>query len=559
MSARGLNLLVFRDGRRRVSGAGLKSALMAQLVEFSDASPKDLKLGALLCAGELECAIADALFDCSPCFARLSDVLAEAFLAGQLTDHFQNTKEAVAQAPVPENVTVSTPEGFAYYALQPSAYAQVLDRLPLLPERVVVIGIRSIGATLSAVTAAAARLRGSQAIRFTVRPAGHPYNRGTEFLPNQLHIIQRGIAGNACFLIVDEGPGLSGSSFLSVAEALEVAGVAREKIILLSAHEPNPETLCSTNAAQRWRRFRCVPVASEPFRPTGAGAFVGGGEWRSGLFHDESEWPAVWSNMERVKYLATENREDRGGKLLKFVGLGHYGGGVLEREKRVAEAGFAPMPRPEENGFVSYPWLNSRPMVAADLSHDILIRLAEYCAFRAKAFSISGANIRSLQEMVDHNLAEFGFDLPVALKLERPVVADGRMQPHEWIMSSESKLLKTDCGSHGDDHFYPGPTDIAWDLAGAIVEWRMNVAQSAEFLRLYSRTIGDDPSARITDYIHAYTVFRCAYCKMAANAMQGTAEQVRLDRATSTYAALLESALEAAQRTMRSEPATLFS
>ena len=26
---------------------------------------------------------------------------------------------------------------------------------------------------------------------------------------------------------------------------------------------------------------------------------------------------------------------------------------------------------------------------------------------------------------------------------------------------------------HGDDHFFPGPTDIAWDLAGTIVEWEL--------------------------------------------------------------------------------------
>src|SRR5262249_17870649 len=156
----------------------------------------------------------------------------------------------------------------------PSAYAHVLDRLPLMPERVIVIGIRSIGATLSAVTAAAVRKRGLHAVRFTVRPAGHPYNRSTEFLPYQLQTIHGGIAGNACFLIVDEGPGLSGSSFLSVAEALEEAGMAREKIILLSAHEPNPETLCSVNAAQRWRHFHCAAAVGEPFRLVGAGAFV---------------------------------------------------------------------------------------------------------------------------------------------------------------------------------------------------------------------------------------------------------------------------------------------
>ncbi|HET9165208.1 MAG TPA: hypothetical protein VFP11_04370, partial [Candidatus Angelobacter sp.] len=51
----------------------------------------------------------------------------------------------------------------------------------------------------------------------------------------------------------DEGPGLSGSSFLAVAEALERSGAPTEKIILISAHEPNVNALCAENAARRKR------------------------------------------------------------------------------------------------------------------------------------------------------------------------------------------------------------------------------------------------------------------------------------------------------------------
>lgn len=197
------------------------------------------------------------------------------------------------------------------------------------------------------------------------------------------------------------------------------------------------------------------------------------------------------------------------------------------------------MPRREEHGFVSYPWLDGRPMTTSNLSHEVIVRLAAYCAFRANTFSVPDAHISSLQQMAEHNLAELGFNLPISLKLERPVIVDGHMQPHEWILAQKGHILKTDSGSHGDDHFYPGPTDIAWDLAGAIVEWRMNAEQSAEFLDVYRRASGDDATARIDDFIRAYAVFRCAYCMMAANAMQGTAEQDRLEQAAAVYAALL--------------------
>jgi thiamine kinase-like enzyme len=96
-----------------------------------------------------------------------------------------------------------------------------------------------------------------------------------------------------------------------------------------------------------------------------------------------------------------------------------------------------------------------------------------------------------------------------------------------------------DSGSHGDDHFFPGATDIAWDLAGAIVEWRMSDRQAREFLDLYRHATGDDASARIDSFIKAYAVFRAAYCMMAANAMSGSQEQARLHRAAAGYRAML--------------------
>ena len=168
-----------------------------------------------------------------------------------------------------------------------------------------------------------------------------------------------------------------------------------------------------------------------------------------------------------------------------------------------------------------------------------MARVADYCAFRQRAFAVELSDLDALQHMTDHNLHELGLDLPVELRFERPVIADGKMQPHEWLLSVDGKLLKTDCGSHGDDHFFPGPTDIAWDLAGAIVEWQMNEEQTTEFLNLYCRASGDNASARIDGFVRAYTVFRLAYCLMAANAMTGSDEQPRLQQAAATYRSIL--------------------
>ena len=558
----GLNLLVFRGDRQRASGKELKAALTAQLEQLRNLGSQRELVRALLLAGEFECGVADTHSEAvGPC-ERLTDHIAELLLASDgpasSNPDFQkrdfdsllfnpansNSLINVARAlPAFEQLSISTPEGFAYYALHPLAYADVIRQIPAC-ESLLIVGIRSIGTTLSAVAAAAARARGIVSTRITVRPQGHPYNRIAEFTAEQMATVRHAVSCGASFAVVDEGPGLSGSSFLAVAEALERAGAPVEKITLISSHAPNLDALCAEDASHRWQRLRCIPVNGEARRPAEAVDFIGGGLWRSRVFENEREWPAVWTSLERLKYLSSSVHVER--RVFKFAGLGHYGDAVLQREKKVAAAGFGPMPREEGDGFISFPWIPSsqisyRSMSAPQrsysscLSTEVLARLAHYCAFRVRAFEGDLSDIDALQQMADHNLRELGWDLQVKLRLERPVIADGRMQPHEWLLSKEGKLLKADSGGHGDDHFFPGPTDIAWDLAGAIVEWQMNDQQTTEFLNLYHRASGDDAVPRIDGFIRAYTVFRLAYWLMAANAMNGSDEQPRLKRAASFY------------------------
>jgi hypothetical protein len=541
----GLNLLVFREDRRRASGKELKAALTAQLEQLRSHGWQRALLGALLLAGELECGVADTSPETAGLCERFTDQVADALLICGQASYFgsdshgidlQSLLNAARALPDVEQISISTPEGFAYYALHPLAYADVIRQIPGC-DHLLVVGIRSIGTTLSAVAAADARAHGIVAERITVRPQGHPYNRTLEFTPEQIAMVSRAVSCGASFAVVDEGPGLSGSSFLAVAEALERAGAPPENIILVSGHAPTLNALCAENAARRWQRFRSIPVVSEARRPAEAVEFIGGGQWRSRVLASESEWPAAWTSFERLKYLSSNERGEH--RFFKFAGLGHYGDVVLDRERKVAAAGFGPIPRAENDGFISYPLIEGRPLLPSDLSAEILAKIAKYCAFRVWAFSVELSDLAALQQMAEHNLRELGLDLPVELRLECPVIADGRMQPHEWILNKEGKLLKTDSGSHGDDHFFPGPTDIAWDLAGAIVEWQMIDQQTTEFLNLYHRASGDDASARIDGFIKTYTVFRLAYCLMAANAMNGSDEQIRLQRAADVYRAVL--------------------
>lgn len=537
MPARALNLWVFRESRRLVDGRQLRSALLNSIDRLRGPCSKNDLIAALLRAGELESAIADVSDDGSVPVERsmlLTERIAEAMLSQGPKIDLEELRRTVEDSQVPHQLRLSPAEGFAYYALHPLSYADVLKKIPELENRVAVVGIRSIGTTLSAVVSAAARCANKSAERITVRPEGHPYNRCIRLSPSQLDFVHRQNRMNACFLIVDEGPGLSGSSFLSVAEALEASSVPRERITLLCAHEPCFRDLRADNAPQRARRFRWKAVSSGASSPDGTCAYLGGGEWRKHVYTGEDQWPASWVSFERLKYLSHGRDETR---LFKFAGLGHYGDPVLDRENRVADAGYGPSVECESDGFASYPWISGRRMHAGDLSENTLRRLAAYCAFRAREFAVDLADLDTLQRMAEHNLQQSGIALTFRLCLERPAIVDGRMQPHEWALVNDQsrRMRKTDSGSHGDDHFFPGPTDIAWDLAGAIVEWRMTRPQSAFFLEEYARASRDDAAGRIGSYIIAYAAFRTAYCRMAANALHGSEEETRLERAAEAY------------------------
>jgi hypothetical protein len=200
-----------------------------------------------------------------------------------------------------------------------------------------------------------------------------------------------------------------------------------------------------------------------------------------------------------------------------------------------------------DSGFSEFAVLDSRPMDASQISAAVLERVADYCAFRALEFGAPVAHESQLEAVARFNVAqEFGCEIGEqlsTLNTDRVIVTDGRMLPHEWLLTPGGAFVKTDGDTHGDDHFFPGPADIAWDLAGAIVEWSMTTEAAQYMLDRYRRRSGDDPRARIDAYLLAYTVFRMAYCGMAGFAMHGSAEEQRLRRTGTHYRNLVQAQL----------------
>lgn len=533
------NMFVFRDGRRTAAGATLARALADALraLDAPAAAPAQPDmLEALLLAGEFECALADAASPDAAVAAYITDALADAAVSpGTVLLNVPTLLDRIPRHP-PAQISISPPEGFAYYALHPLDFSDLAAQVTLSSSTIGVIGIRSIGATLSALVVAALRRRGLRAERFTVRPTGHPYDRQTRFTASQQQRIAQLVADGAEFLVADEGPGMSGSSFLSVGDALNESGVPRDRIAFLGSRNPDPDALRAQGAGGRWRLYRSYCAQKNSRLPLEASIYVGGGDWRQHLIGGPEQWPASWTQMERLKFLSSDRR-----LLFKFEGFGRFGRAVYERFCRIADAGFGPRPLDFTQGFVVYPQLSGAPATPAHLTSAVLDRIAAYCAFRASEFrSTDVHSAGEIETMVRFNLAEeFGCELPFidgTLHPERPVLADGRMLPHEWIATSSGELMKVDAASHCDDHFFPGPSvDIAWDIAGAIVEWNMGQDATRHFLARYRQLSGDDPGPRLDSFLLAYSVFRFGYCKMAAGAVAGSGEEHRLLAAHQRY------------------------
>jgi hypothetical protein len=537
-------MLVYRSGSRERSGAELKAQLFKAVSRLASNCSRDCITEALLCAAEIECALADVQLPTAADLAQISDALAAALVHGQGQARFEREVCLTLQAQLtrlelPERLNLRVPEGYAYYALDPLVYASMTAQLEASARRLAVIGVRSIGTSLGAVVAAAARHQGRDAERISVRPEGSPWARSLHWSSAERAFVERQKAHAALFVVVDEGPGLSGSTLLSVTEALEQSGVAAARIVLFGSHSPDPAKLVAHEARRRWQRYRSYAPDTDTHTDTSAPSLdLSAGAWRKHVFGaDTGHWPASWTQLERVKRLSHDGRW-----IDKFEGLGPYGEAALTRARSLADAGLGPDLTAAHSGFARFAWIAGRPACSADVGPQSLEALAQYCAFRTRAFAVRAADAGPLREMLRVNVEEaFGCDLGDRLPLEitTPIVPDARMQLYEWCVRADGRLYKIDGHGDGDGHLLPGPADVCWDLAGAIIEWNMDTAQQAAFVRRFEQLSGEPAAQRLDHYLAAYCALRMGELTMAllsANAEEGA----RLRAACVTYTTRLE-------------------
>ena len=385
-------------------------------------------------------------------------------------------------------IRTRTGEGYAHYAVYPESYLEVARRSGLGPTTCV-IGLRSIGTGLAALVAAA--LEAGPAI--TLRPVGHPFDRQIQADADILDA--RTAHPNLHFAIVDEGPGLSGSSFASVAKWLFSLGVSAERVHFFPSHggEPGDETTAETRSI--WQRCRRHPACPEDvlFGPKGVRHWVESsvGSLQGGL----EEVPVSASfprdtRFERRKFLA---RTDKGTWLVKFAGLGDLGTRKLRDARAMACAGFGPETVGLCYGFLVQKYLTGEPLTANGHDrHRFLETLASYLAFRATGLGspAAGASLEMLRHMAVENTAQ-SLGGGAAEKIDRrlhglnllsarvrPVRTDNRLHSWEWLALGKA-FMKIDAVDHCEAHDLIGCQDIAWDVAGSIAEHDLTTAETA--------------------------------------------------------------------------------
>ncbi|MDB5508789.1 MAG: hypothetical protein JWL93_1258 [Hyphomicrobiales bacterium] len=403
----------------------------------------------------------------------------------------------------PETVTVREPEGFAFYALYPEAYAVAARRLP--PSDAHVIGLRSIGIVLAAMVAAAHAGPSLPAVD-TVRPHGHPYRRRID-APDLMRRLARTRPPRIC--IVDEGPGRSGSSMAAVVEALVAHGLADSDLHLFPGHPhgPGPEAGPDTR-----RIFETLPAHVVDFdelvlgRDAPGGGLAGwvsdltgqatapladlsAGRWRTFRYEAPADWPASDIQQERRKYLLTS---DSGRYLLKFVGLGRRGAEMAEVARQVSDAGFSPEHFGVRHGFSVERWRDDLHPPKPGERPAWLRFVADYLAFRRCrliAPGLAGAGAATLRDMTLHNAGvALGPQMRTAVEARlrdfddvfaqgRRCCIDGRMHAHEWMCNREGIFRKADATDHHAGHDLVGAQDIAWDIAGAAVHLSLDEAE----------------------------------------------------------------------------------
>lgn len=537
----------------------------------------DLAVKLLIDCGELECALTDTVCNEEDSVTSTVRLLREmTILAGKIfVQSWENSRvdrcyfyqlhsmhSALKKVRLPEIVPFGVSEGFAFYGLFPETYLETAKKFArqCYKRPLTIIGLRTIGTTLSAIVSATLTMLGYDNTSFTVRPRGEPFDRKIR-VSKELELFVNSRAGGG-FIITDEGPGLSGSSFGGTAQFLSELGVHDKNIFFFPGWEPDSSVMNSPGARDHWERhpkmltsFESVWIDSGKMHRwlnTDSLIDLSAGMWRERLLMNSSEIPPVHPHHERRKYLVVKDPlRNNPSTLIKFSGLGRYGEMTFRRAEILQVSGMSLPVKNYENGFIEYEFVEGKHRWMKEITTSFLYSAAKYLAFLKNTFPVGDVvSPDAMREMVKINISEsigdaFLDKLNVFHQYtndiypENGTAVDGRMQLHKFLQY-DNRIIKIDNTDHHQDQFFPGCQDIAWDIAGGIIEWDLNHDNENRFINVYIKESGDiSVRKRVYPNKIAYCALRVGMSKLFAESLKGTYDGILFKKKFDYYKSYL--------------------
>jgi len=392
---------------------------------------------------------------------------------------------------------------------------------------IVLVGLRTAGSYFNPLLHAYLKLKGYQDVdSLTIRP------RTVVGWREKAHTAACAKAGRLA-VILDEPP-CSGGSTAGMAKILYKAGFAKTKVVaLFPVFYQYPDwrkgwgnlldsgTRALTLEPAEWHKQELLQpeVAQGVIEPY----FMGRGYARAGLrmstraesfnaqlqhFSEEK----MHTRMKRVYEVQLQNR--RGEKetryvLAKSVGWGWLGYRSYILGERLGQ--FLPPVLGLRNGILYTEWLPQAPAVADQPLNGQCATLASYVASRVRSAGLrndpSADLVRDNQHKGYEELAgllgrAYGSSPAAAMKRPRiqqrlaqnacpvPTLIDAKMRPLEWI-DGPSSLLKTDFEHHAMGKRELEMVDPAYDLAEAILHFKLPEAEERKLIDRYIQESGD--------------------------------------------------------------------
>jgi hypothetical protein len=127
------------------------------------------------------------------------------------------------------------------------------------------------------------------------------------------------------------------------------------------------------------------------------------------------------------------------------------------------------------------------------------------------------------------------------------VHVDARLHPWEWLLTPDGLILKADAHDHSTAHDLVGAQEIAWDIAGAKLEFELTPDEFCRVREAVRAATGERPHPGALLFFEiCYAAFQAGYWRMA-EATSGPAERLRQAAQAERYVRQLGKLAQAAE------------